>query len=152
MDSDWEQMKRVFREIDRRQRSTVTVVRDRETPIRNLHPHYTNDVFKNAQTVYLARDMKTVSHGSWDGVKGATYNYSDRLMSWHYGKIDAAREAANETGHAKDSAAWLERYLQVLTSDDIKLVHIMAGFNLSNGFDYQVYGYFTTQSDNVLKA
>jgi hypothetical protein len=118
---------------------TIPVQSDPNTPIQNLRPHYTNEVFKNAQTVYLAKGY------AFDGeyVKGAEYNYSDRYRQWFSSELwDVAWSEAKKIDPSVSTAAATETFLRTIHEDpELKLVHIMAGFNWSNGYDYQVYGF-----------
>lgn len=117
---------------------TVAVQSNPNARIQHLRPHYTNEVFKNAQTVYLAQGCKL----SGDYVKGAEYNYSDRIWQWKYNEARAAWETIKASDLNIDSAAAHEMYLRLVFNDpELKLVHILAGFNVSNGYDYQVYGF-----------
>lgn len=109
--------------------------------IKDLRPHYTNEAFKSPQTVYLAAGYKLTP----EYVKGAFYNYSDRLP---YEGREEAWKVANAQHSDHNCAAWAETYLRaLLNKPNLKLVHILAGFNVSNGFDYQVYGYFEEGND-----
>lgn len=107
--------------------------------IRHLRPHYTDDRFKTARTVYLARGYTL----DGDSVKGAAYNYSDRYRQWSSVESwDNAINTAKTQFPDMNSAAHIEVFLRTIHDDpELKLVHIMAGFNVSNGYDYQVYGF-----------
>lgn len=98
--------------------------------IPNLHPHYTNERFKNAQLVWGSEDAKT-----WD--------YSDRIIEWYGTKTcHEAWEQAEREGFKRDTAGFIQRYLQIVYgNDNLRLIGIMAGFNWSNGYPYNVYGY-----------
>lgn len=108
-------------------------------PISHLRPHYTDDRFKSAQTVYLAKGYKLTG----ETVKGAAYNYSDRYRQWSSVESwDKAIHAAKAQFPETNCAAHIEAFLRAIHDDpELKLVHIMAGFNVSNGYDYQVYGF-----------
>jgi len=107
-----------------------------------LNPHYTDDRFRQSQTVFLAPGYTTVRQYSVDVVEGVYYDYSDRLHQLHGEKCDEAQKAAEARGFTKNSPALLEAYLQELFGDpDLQLVHIIAGVNLGNGYPYRVYGY-----------
>lgn len=107
--------------------------------IQHLRPHYTNELFKNAQTVYLAKGYSL----SGEYVKGAAYNYSDRYRLWFSDELyTAAWAAAKVVDKDLSTAASIEAFLRHIHGDaELTLVHIMAGFNMSNGYDYQVYGF-----------
>jgi hypothetical protein len=111
-------------------------------PIANLDPHYTNSYYAKSRTVWLASGHKTTpDSGGYEWVKGATYNYSDRIWQWDWDKADVSRKAVDESLDRRSPAfiqAWLRLYFD---KPDLELVHVMAGFNVSNGYSYQVYGY-----------
>lgn len=113
--------------------------------IQHLRPHYTDERFKNAQTVYLAKGYTLEG----ETVKGAAYNYSDRYRQWFSDELyTAAWNAAKAIDKDLSTAAAIEAFLRHIHEDpDLKLVHIMAGFNWSNGYDYQVYGFIPGKSD-----
>jgi hypothetical protein len=111
--------------------------RSKNEPIRNIAPHYTNEYYKEARTVYLANGKRLNSEGY---VKGAEYNYSDRLWQWDWDKANQAWEVARAKELPRDSAALHEAYLTAYYGKELELVHIMAGFNWSSGYPYQVYG------------
>lgn len=143
LESPWGDLLRRWDEIENDVvRATYPVQSDPKARIQHLRPHYTNEHFKTARTVYLARGYK-LAGADGETVKGASYNYSDRVRQWHkHEDLERARNAANEATSERDSALWIEVYLQTLTGDaGLKVVHIMAGFNWSNGYDYQVYGF-----------
>lgn len=96
--------------------------------IYNIAPHYTDSHFKTARTVWGAEE------------NGISYDYSDRLWEWDYDKAKAASEAASI--HARPrTAQWFQDYLSAYHGKPVILRHIMAGFNLGNGYPYQVFGY-----------
>lgn len=108
--------------------------------ISNLNPHYTDERYRHAQTVYLAAGCK-LSQGHSEYVQGAEYVYSDRLREWDWNKAEAARKAAREQYPDYDTAACLEAYLRLYyDKPHLALVHIMAGFNWATGYPYQVFG------------
>ncbi len=91
-------------------------------------PHYTNDYFKTARTVFGKEQ------------KGLEYSYSDRLPQWDNESYQRGREKALESEHTTNSPAWYEVLLKEFFTEDIKLVHVLAGFNLSSGYPYYVFG------------
>lgn len=109
--------------------------------IPDLHPHYTNDAYRTAQTVFLAPGYK-LKDGYSPHVEGAEYNYSDRIYGWDWDKANTTWDAAREAfPDAFDTAACREHWLRLYwDKPQLELVHIMAGFNVSNGYPYQVYG------------
>ena len=76
--------------------------------------------------------------------KGLFYNYSDRLYGkeWSEGWEKALREAQPNT------ARFFEIVLKHFhDSEDLDLQHIILGCNMSNGYDYLVFGYtYTSKS------
>lgn len=113
---------------------------------RFLNPHYTYELFKRAQTIYLSEDHKLIQRrGGSETVQEAGYEYSDRLRSRYttkewYGAMNEA-ECSFAT---KNSAEYFEVFLrELLEEPELELVHIMAGFNLASGHPYQVFGFIT---------
>jgi len=93
-------------------------------------PHYTEPRFKEAQTIFGKRE------------KGLHYVYSDRLYQWDWDKHKQAIVDANLDGSLSEhTAKWYRKYLSSYFDKEILLPHIMAGFNLSNGHSYCVFGY-----------
>lgn len=121
------------------------MITDKATP--TPYPHYTNPYFQTARTVYQSPTHRLDTDGY---VKGAEYNYSDRLTQWHsWEKSKQADEAAKTSGFNRWSAGWAEVWLRSLLDDpDLELVHMMAGYNLSNGYGYWVYGYIKGNGDD----
>lgn len=113
---------------------------NKNAAIANLNPHYTNEYFKEPRTVYLADGYKLKHNGSRDYLPKVEYNYSDRLWQWDYDKAQQAWEVAKAKDLPHNSAALHEAYLTAYYGRELELVHIMAGFNWSNGHPYQVYG------------
>ncbi len=108
-------------------------------PIANLMPHYTDSRFKTPQTVWIAEGQKINNR---DGtVSGAVYNYSDRIWGWSWKRCDTVSKSIRESLDPR-SPAYIQEFLrQVLELPELHLLHVMAGFNLSTGFPYQIYGY-----------
>lgn len=96
--------------------------------INDLSPHYTNQRFAKPQTVWGAEE------------KGISYDYSDRLWQWDYNKAKSAVEAANNAA-TRNTAKWCQTFLSHYHGKPVQLRHIMAGFNLGNGYPYQIFGY-----------
>lgn len=116
----------------------------------SLHPHYTNPNFKEGvQAVFLDSRFQE----GRQGIDGAAYDYSDRFCGWFESKdIEEAWQAAKRLAMAGefeiDSAGYFEAWLQSLFKDPgLKLVHILTGVNMSNGYPYMVYGYFRSSKD-----
>jgi len=100
----------------------------RTTPL-HTQPHYTEDDFKHAQTVF------------GQDVKGLGWDYDDRIREWDYNKANMAWEKAKESGHTMRSANFYEDYLSEYFGKPVDLICIKAGFNVSNGYPYCVFGY-----------
>ena len=97
--------------------------------IENIQPHYTNKRFKHAQLVWGSEDAP-----AWD--------YSDRIRDW-FG-YEETRSAWKQSVEENEpfSPNQLQRYLQIVYSDDnLELIGVMAGYNWSTGYPYQVFGY-----------
>jgi hypothetical protein len=118
-----------------------------EKPIANLQPHYTDDYFKKPRTVWMAEGYKTVKDSmGYEWIKDAEYNYSDRIWQWDWNKADSAQKAV-DTLLDRRSPAYIQAFLRLyFEKPNPTLVHVMAGFNVSNGFPYQVYGYLLNEA------
>jgi hypothetical protein len=92
-------------------------------------PHYTNPHYNQARTIYGGE------------VEGLEYEYYDRMWQWDYDKAETARKTACETVKNVHSAKWYQAFLSAYYDRPVDLVHILAGFNLSNGYPYQVFGF-----------
>lgn len=103
-------------------------ITDPKAIIPNYNPHYTNDHFKHAQTVYGQPEQ------------GLGYDYSDRIWEWNWDKAEAAKQTANAQA-TYQTAEWVEIFLSIYFERAIEVKHILAGFNLSSGYPYQVFGY-----------
>lgn len=112
-------------------------------PIANLTPHYTNEFYREARTVWIEQGYK--ADGAYGTIKGVSYDYSDRIWQWDWNKADAARLAVDASIDRR-SPAFIQAFLRgYFGKPELKLVHVMAGFNLSNGYSYQVYGYILSE-------
>lgn len=115
-------------------------------PITNLAPHYTNSHFREARTVWL-KDGYT-PEGRYQTIPGIEYNYSDRLWQWDYQKAELAWESVKRAEFGLHSSAFLQQWLrEYFDNPALELVHILAGFDLGNGYPYQVYGYVTPKGE-----
>ncbi len=101
---------------------------EKDVPL-HTSPHYTDTRFKTAQTVFGGK------------CKGIGYDYSDRLWQWDYDKADRATKIANESSAQSKSCHWYEAYLSAYFGRRIEIKHILAGYNISNGQPYCVFGY-----------
>lgn len=106
--------------------ATIT---DKDAPLQNTNPHYTDDRFKHPQTIFGAER------------KGIHYDYSDRLYEWDYTKAREAEKIASKSGAAPKSCKWYEAYLSAYHGKEATIYHILAGWNLSSGYSYMVFGY-----------
>lgn len=113
--------------------------------------HYTDDRYKHAQTVFGRRR------------DGLSYDYSDRFPQWDSTKWNEGHEKAKEMADRGDIVAGSVRYYEIVlsyfhnavemiavdpadltsfrTNPTVSIEHVLIGFNWSNGFSYQVYGY-----------
>lgn len=109
-------------------RLSVPVTQNLDTVL--PYAHYTDDRFKEAQVVFGSKQS------------GLSWDYSDRLQQWSYEKYEQACDAAKESGAKPRTARWALTMLRHYFDDqNLELGCIMTGFNLSNGYDYYVYGY-----------
>lgn len=95
----------------------------------NTQPRYTDDRFKEAQTVFGKKG------------KGLDYVYSDRLWQWDYDKSEEATKIANANDLKSRTCLWYECYLSAYLDKEIEIKHILSGVNVSNGYPYYVLGY-----------
>lgn len=73
-----------------------------------LNPHYTDNRFKEPQTIFLESGFETVRQFSAEMVKGASYDYSDRLHQWHGEKCDEAFKRVKAKGVPEKTPAFFE--------------------------------------------
>lgn len=121
-----------------------------DDPTRRLKsPHYTEERYKHAQTIY-GRRLKTLG-----------YDYSDRFLQWDHKKWEEAQKnAEGQTTFEVGSVHWYEYILSYFFHEDkirfdvsakdwseyilvlpIEIKHVLAGYNVSDGFPYHVFGY-----------
>jgi len=106
----------------------------------DAHTHYTSPDARHARTIF---------GGHADDLE---YNYSDRLRQWDHEKSDAAFEHAATVATPK-TARFYQAMLAYYHGQPVELRHIMAGCNLSTGFDYLVFGYrLLPASDTATEA
>jgi len=118
------------------------------TKLLNVYPHYSDPTFFDPENkyarierhVFLADGHKLQDLGHYIGVKGAAYDYSDRLSSWELDSHKKAKNYADSCGFNSKTAAWFEDYLCGYFGRPVELVHIVVGINV-NGWPYQVFGY-----------
>jgi len=72
--------------------------------------------------------------------KNLEYVYDDRLREWDYAAHEKAREKANKT-RTPHTSEWYKKYLSSYYKEPIELCHILIGVNVSNGYDYKVFGF-----------
>ena len=105
-----------------------------KTDVMTTHLHYSDPTARQERTVFgKAR-------------KGLFYNYSDRLQgeSWRQG-WDLAKKQGLTPGTALFYECVLNHFHE---SDDVNLEHVILGCNMSNGYDYLVFGYTYTSKTN----
>jgi hypothetical protein len=95
----------------------------------NVDPHYTDNRYQHMQTVY-GREHK-----------GLKYDYSDRLRQWDYQKDESAHAAAKASGAKPRTARYYNAYLSAYFGQPTEVKHILAGWNVSTGYSYQLFGY-----------
>jgi hypothetical protein len=116
--------------------------------------HYTDDRFKHAQTIWGHKRKRTL------------YDYSDRFPQWNSKLWDEAHDIA-EVESKKKGCEWEAgsvRYFELVLSHFhsqvnthrvnltdlttvtvepvVRMDHVLTGFNVSNGYDYKVFGYW----------
>lgn len=121
----------------------VPIEHDKNARIWSLFPSYSNSAFRTDQTTFLAPGYKLVP-GYYPSVKGASYEYSDRLWQWDWDKADQANKQAREQhGDTNtNTAVFCETFLRLyFDKPNLIVVHLISGVNRSNGYPYVVYGY-----------
>ncbi len=100
-----------------------------------LHPHYSDERFREPQTVYCATGMQRhLSHPDASmGLPGLSYAYEDRLWQEDADKWRRAVETANVSGEPKNSAYWLSALLTSYNGKPCMVEHVIAGVNPMNG-------------------
>lgn len=105
--------------------------------------HYSDDRFRNAQTVY-GRKAKHKSGG---------YDYSDRYLQWDYDKWQTGCKNAQAEADS-DTCDWdvcsVEYYESVLSHFHDKpttIHHVLTGFNVTSGYSYYVFGYYFPEEE-----
>lgn len=96
--------------------------------IHDYYPHYTNEHYRHARVIWGKNEQ------------GLKWDYSDRLYEWNPTKYDKAVEIANKKAKSR-TAQWVEIFLSEYYHLSCKIICIQAGFNWSNGFPYQIFGY-----------
>ncbi len=110
-----------------------------------LYPSTDNFFFSHGkmQAIFLDKRFKS----GVQFIPDASYEYSDRLDS-QFGKnvADDAWHKSSRKGLRKDSAERFEAYLRVLFNDpELKLVHILVGLNVGNGYPVRMYGFIRSR-------
>lgn len=104
----------------------------RDAPIHR--PHYSDERF--------ARGREHTLYGATK--QGVTYEYSDRLWQWDYARAQRSSEWATKEHPwvRQNSPAWWEIYLSAyFDRPRLSLRHIIGGVNVSNGYEYYVFGF-----------
>lgn len=104
------------------------LITDEDAPIHDL-PHYTEKIFKEAQTIFGEKE---------DGLNSVC---SDRLNQWDHKKYKEAEKKANKEVTDSHTARWHRALLTAYYGTEILLKHIQAAVNTSNGGSYLVYGF-----------
>lgn len=105
-------------------------VASRTQPIHR--PHYSDERF--------SRGREHTLFGATE--EGLSYEYSDRLWQWDYGKArDSRAHAAEHSGFRDNSPGWWEAWLSYYHGKPISLRHIIGGVNVSNGYEYYIFGF-----------
>jgi hypothetical protein len=105
--------------------------------------HYTEDLFRTAQTVF----GRKAKH------KGGGYDYSDRYLQWDYDKWRVGEKIAQAQtkGDDPDFDVCSVRYYEVILSHfhgkPTIIYHVLAGFNVSDGYSYNVFGYYHPEDE-----
>lgn len=78
-----------------------------------LHPHYSDDRFREPQAVYCATGMQRhLSHPDASmGLPGLSYAYEDRLQQNDADRLRHAIVLADASGEPRNSAYWLSALL-----------------------------------------
>lgn len=117
------------------------ICRDPKESIRGeiFAPHYTNERFKEKRSIYLAPGYQVQKQYSIDNVKGAFYNYSDRLYVEYLELWNQTCEKLIKK-YPKNSAIFYSKLLSLIYKKQVEVVHILSGYNTGNGYPYQVFG------------
>ena len=117
-----------------------------EDPLNNLSPHYSDNNFKKPQTLWTKNINKLKKENDVVCYDKASYVYSDRLYQYDYDKTTSSFEKAKEEFKV-NTPKYFESFLRHYYDDNkLELVHILSGFNLSNGYPYLVYGFISSES------
>lgn len=117
------------------------------TRLLDVYPHYSDPRFFDPEGkyarierhVFLADGHKLEDLNFYIGVKGAAYDYSDRLFYCVSNSHKKAEIHADSCGFNRKTAAWFEDYLCGYFGRPVELVHIVVGID-SRGWPYQVFG------------
>ena len=91
--------------------------------------HYSNSYWNTARTLWGAKE------------KGILYEYSDLIWQWDHNKAEQSSKTATEKLGQGFTPEWIQLFLTLYHEKPIELRHVMGGVNLSNGYNYYVYGY-----------
>lgn len=124
---------------------TSFVVSDKNAaiPYDLLYPHNSDRRFaKGAQTIFLEPGFKTDIKYGIQLVEGAHYNYSDKLLrSFGLDKYEESSLQAEAIVGNINNARYFEELMRLLyKKPQAKLVHILVGVNVGNGYSYRVFG------------
>ena len=107
---------------------------DKNKPLKT-QPNYADTKFKKPQTIFGDKPKSDFGHSYLH------YDYSDRLWQWDYDKAEFSTDVANKSNATPKTCLWFEAYLSSYFEKTVKIEHIIAGVNHSNGFSYLVFGY-----------
>jgi hypothetical protein len=132
-----------FDDFDEIYEAMITVEHDKTKAIYHYNPHYTNSYFQKPRTIFLAQGYRVKKDKfGYESVRGASYDYDDRIRQWFGSKADTAWDNSRKLGYETRSTNQIEAYLRELyEAPTLEVVHILAGVNLSNGYPYRVFGY-----------
>ncbi len=112
----------------------LSPIADSKTEVMTTHLHYSDPTARTERCVF------------GKPTKGLFYNYSDRLCGdlWRLG-WDEAKAKGLTPGTALFFEYVLNRFHD---SDNVNLQHVILGCNMSNGYEYLVFGYTYTSKSN----
>lgn len=99
-------------------------------------PHYSDARYASGKTHTLFGKGDPRS-----GDASLSYEYSDRLWQWDYAKMERAGEAATKSGAPRNSPHWWQEALSHFHDRPVTLHHVIGGVNVSNGYEYYVFGF-----------
>lgn len=115
----------------------------------NASPHYTDKRYRHGLTEFCLYPERLVECEESFLIPGLTYEYSDRLSEWNRQKFrEAVNHAksvlnvADKDWRATSTANYFQEMLRYYYDNpNLQLIHIIAGYNWSNGYPYLIYGF-----------